>query len=214
MITIILLVIKHLPDMLMKFLQTLLGLSLLSSGIDSRTVYNYSQIYFDSYNTVAPAQPIWDSSITFPLFNSSLGNLALVAVTLTATSTSSFSAYNPSSQQAIGSFCDSVGITGTLNGTTLASAYFNSPDNSCSQASYSLAQGQTWISPLYSRSFVNSMTFTDPTIVSQFSGQGNLTIPLVSESGLWNYVQKGNVQGTNSSVTIGCTGNIAYYYLT
>lgn len=148
----------------------------------------------------------WNGTLAFPKFDSSLGVLTQVDLSVTAAMRTTLTVKNNASSTSNGLAKTEVAVTVTDGATITLGPDFFSPN-----FTFALNPGESVTSPLLTKSATDSQSYFDAPTLSAFTGPGTIVFNAGTYTMTWLSYNGGNteaVQVTDAS----CTGTVTYYY--
>jgi hypothetical protein len=152
----------------------------------------------------------WSGSLAFPKFNASLGLLKQIDLVLNGTIRTTLTITNSSPSASRGRVMAEVMMT-VLDPENLLASTGPQLDLFISTYNYNLAAGKTISSGLLTSSGSYNEQFTDPNLLTEFTGSGNIFLSANTLSETWASNSGGNTSVFQAS-SAELTGMITYHY--
>ncbi|MFA5866262.1 MAG: choice-of-anchor E domain-containing protein [Phycisphaerae bacterium] len=190
-----------------KSILALVVLSLLLAGVANATMVSGP---FTTSTPIPLTLTDFSGSLAFPKFNPALGTLTEVKLVLTGSINTVLTIRNTGTENSEGNAKTQVSFNVQDSGLNLVAGV---PDAQTAPYDFSGLQPGNYITTgTISKTSSNTQYYTDPVILNEFTGAGNMVLNAATTTIAWIGYTGGNTIATQ--VTDGAlTGNVTYYYI-
>jgi hypothetical protein len=188
----------------------IVGLVVLCIGMATQAKADLVSGPFTTTTPIPSTLTDWTSSLSFPQFDSSLGTLTSVELSLTGHFSTVITVTNVGSSSSTGTAKTEVQVTVQDSGGNLLI-----PELDLFSSNYAftnLPAGQYITSGTINKSGGSSDVYTSPAVLAEFTGPGTIVLPAATYTQSWIAYSGGNslaAQVTNADLT----GSVKYTYI-